>query len=140
VTQLVRINIEMTSNKMQQMYTAKGDGFDISLAGILLLAGDTAHGNPAQTTIIGRLNAADFIKRILSAATLAGYQHSDLLLTLLQWNVQSERVGSMALEACNFAGDETVELTFSPYEDGVTMQSVSALFDRPLTAKQPMQG
>ena len=130
----------MTINKMQQLYTAKGDGFDVSLAGILLLAGDTAHGSQTQTTVIGRRNAADFIKRILSAATVAGYQHSDLLLTLLQWNVQSERVRSMAQVACDIADDEGVESAFSPYKGGITMQTVSALFDRPLTSMQPMQG
>ncbi|SFI00138.1 hypothetical protein SAMN04515618_107159 [Collimonas sp. OK307] len=64
VTQLVIINNEMNIDEMQQIYTAKGDGFDLTPAGILLLAGDTAYCSPTQTTAIGRLNAADVIGRI----------------------------------------------------------------------------
>jgi len=136
--QLASVNMVMTIDKMPRIYTGNGDGFDVTPTGILLLAGDTAHGSPTQTTTIGRLKAADFIKRILSAATLAGYQHSDLLLTFLQWNIQSERVRTMAQEACGIAGGEAFESVFHPYKNGVTMQAVSTLFDRPLTSLRPM--
>jgi hypothetical protein len=125
--------------KMQQLYTAKGVGFEVTPAGLLLLAGDTAHGDMTQTTIVGRCKATEFIKHVLFAATLAGYQHGDLLLTLLQWNVQSERVRAMAQKACDMAGDGIVEWVFRSYKDGVNMSTVSMLFDRPLTALQPVQ-
>jgi len=125
---------------MQKIYTVKGDGFDFTPAGILLLAGDTAYGSPLQITAIGRLNASDFIKRVLLNAVAAGYRHGDLLLTLLQWNVQSERVRTMAQEACAVAGDKVAESVFSSYGVSITMQTVSMLFGRPLTSVQPMRG
>ena len=123
---------------MQKIYTVKGDGFDFTPAGILLLAGDTAYGSPLQITAIGRLNATDFVKRILLSAVAAGYQHGDLLLTLLQWNIRSERVSKMAQEACVIAGDKVVESAFSSFGDNITMQTISKLFGRTLTSVQPM--
>jgi hypothetical protein len=125
---------------MEYIYTAKGDQYGTTLSGILLLASDTAHGSPIQTTIIGRVNAADFIKHILSVAIVAGYQHGDLLMTLLQWNLQSGRVRTMVQEICDLVGDEVFESALSSCKDDITMQMISTLFDRPLTSVQPIQG
>lgn len=51
--------------------TAGGTAYDIQPAGVLLLAADTAYGDPSQSTPEGLRKASAFIDAVLCAARAA---------------------------------------------------------------------
>jgi hypothetical protein len=95
----------------QPMFTPNGDGYDITPAGVLLVAAGTAYGDPAESTPQGIRNALLLIEGILSAAFAGGFKQGDILGTLLQ-QTPTPRVQTMAQEACEAAGFAAIEAVF----------------------------
>ena len=85
------------------------DGYDISAAGVLLLA-DTVHGDPAESTTAGRERALGMVRAMLKAARAGGFAQADILETLLlaQGELTTPRVRAMAVQACEAAGADSL--------------------------------
>jgi hypothetical protein len=88
----------------QPMFRPNGDGYDISPAGILLLAAGAIYGDPTETTPQGISNARKLMDGILTAARAGGFKQNDILRTLLARNQPSQRLAAMAQAACAAAG------------------------------------
>ena len=88
----------------QPMFKPNGDGYDISPAGVLLLAAGTIYGDPTETTPQGISNARKLMDGILDAARAGGFKQNDILRTLLARNQPSQRLAAMAQAACAAAG------------------------------------
>jgi len=84
----------------QPMFTPNGDGYDVSPAGVLILAAGTVHGPAQETTPDGIRNAQRLVDGILSAARAGGYAQCEVLETLLAKLPYTPRVGAMAQAAC----------------------------------------
>jgi hypothetical protein len=96
----------------QQIFKPNGDGFDISPAGVLLIAAGTVYGDPSETTPQGMSNARALIDELLDAAVAGGYTQGDILRTLLARNQPTPRVMAMAQAACDAAGDIAIRDVF----------------------------
>lgn len=92
--------------------TAGGTAYDIQPAGVLLLAADTAYGDPSQSSPEGIRNARVLIDAVLSAARAGGYTQGDILRTLLARNQPTHRAMVMAQAACDAAGDAALRDVF----------------------------
>jgi hypothetical protein len=92
----------------QTMFTPNGDGYDISPAGILLLAAGTVFGPPHETTAEGVRKARALIDDMLAAARAGGFKQSDILLTLLARNQPTKGCAAMAQAACDAAGTDAL--------------------------------
>jgi hypothetical protein len=88
--------------KRPPMFTPNGDGYDITLAGVLLLAGDAVHGDPAETAPQGRANAQEMVDCILAAATAGGFRMADTVRALLRRNEPTARLQNLAQNAVLF--------------------------------------
>jgi hypothetical protein len=88
----------------QPMFKPNGDGYDISPAGVLLLAAETVYGDPRDTTPQGIGNARTLMDGILDAAHAGGFKQCDILRTLLARNQVTPRLAAMARTACAAAG------------------------------------
>lgn len=73
----------------------------VNLAGSVLMAGDAAYGDPAETTPEGQTNARALIERFLKEATAHGFKKADILHALLRRNQSSARLVNLATEAMN---------------------------------------
>lgn len=92
----------------QPMFTPNGDGYDISPAGVLLLAAETVYGPPHETTPEGVRKARALIDDMLAAARAGGFMQNDILLTLLARNQPTKRCAAMAQAACDAAGADAL--------------------------------
>ena len=88
----------------QPMFRPNGDGYDVSPAGVLLLAAGTIYGDPSETTPKGISNARTLMDGILTAAHDGGFKQGDILRTLLARNEVTHRLAAMARAACAAAG------------------------------------
>ena len=88
----------------QPMFRPNGDGYDVSPAGVLLLAAGTIYGDPSETTPKGISNARTLMDGILTAARAGGFTQGDILRTLLARNETTHRLAAMARAACAAAG------------------------------------
>jgi hypothetical protein len=102
----------MTTKNAPQIFTATGDGYDMTPAGVLLLAANTAYGHPAETTPEGHRNAALLIDGVLSAAAAGGYKECNLLRHMLTWNTPTTRLAMMVQAACEAAGEARIGAVF----------------------------
>lgn len=73
----------------------------INLAGAVLMAGDSAYGNPLETTPEGQAVARAFIQRFLREAALGGFKQGNTLHALLRRNQPSPRMVNLATDAMN---------------------------------------
>lgn len=73
----------------------------INLAGAVLMAGDTAYGDPTVTTPEGQAIARRFIQRFLKEAAAGGFKQGDTLHALLRRNQPSPRMVNLATDAMN---------------------------------------
>ena len=73
----------------------------INLAGAVLMAGDTAYGDPTETTPEGQAIARRFIQRFLKEAAAGGFKQGDTLHALLRRNQPSPRMVNLATDAMN---------------------------------------
>lgn len=73
----------------------------INLAGSVLLAGDAAYGNPADTTPEGQAVAHALIERFLKVATAHGFKQADILHALLRRNQPAARLVNLTIDAMN---------------------------------------
>jgi len=92
--------------------TADGTAYDIQPAGVLLILAGTVYADPDQTTPAGRVRGLTMIDAILTAARAGGFTQCDILATLLSKNEVSQRVKTMALQACAAAGNEALGKVF----------------------------
>jgi len=92
----------------QPMFKPNGDNYDISPAGLLLLAASTAYGDPTDTTPEGVRKALLLIDGMISAAFTGGFKQGDILRTLLQQE-PTRRVQMMAEAACEAAGFAAIQ-------------------------------
>jgi hypothetical protein len=76
-----------------------GDHYLMTLAGVVLILGDTIYGNPAETTPQGRANAKHMLDRVLTEATSRGFRHADTLRALLRRNTGGARLANLAQQA-----------------------------------------
>jgi hypothetical protein len=76
----------------------------LTAAEVLLLAADTAYGEPSETTPEGQRKAQRLIEGILSAASARGFQHERTLRNLLEKNQPTRHVMELARAACNAVG------------------------------------
>lgn len=72
-----------------------------NLAGSIMIAGDTAYGDPAETTPEGQAISRAFIERFLKEATAHGFSQADTLHALLRRNQSSARMINLATDAMN---------------------------------------
>lgn len=73
----------------------------INLAGAVLMAGDAAYGNPAETTPEGQASGRALITRFLAEAAAHGFKQGDILHALLRRNAASARLVNLATDAMN---------------------------------------
>ena len=88
----------------QPMFRPNGDGYDVSPAGVLLLAAGTIYCDPSETTPQGISNARKLMDGILTAAHDGGFKQGDILRMLLARNQVTQRLAAMARAACAVAG------------------------------------
>jgi hypothetical protein len=93
----------------QPMFKPNGDQYDVSPAGVLLLAAITAFGDPAESTPEGIRRALMLVDGTLSAAFSGGFTQCDILRTLLERNQPTRRVKTMAEAACMAAGTDAIQ-------------------------------
>lgn len=79
-------------------------GYLISVTGALLLSAGAAYGPADECTPEGRARGLRVVKRILSAATKAGFTQSGIFETLLARNEVTQRVKDLACEAVDTIG------------------------------------
>lgn len=96
----------------QAMFKPNGDGYDISPAGVLLLAAETVYGDPRETTPKGIGNARTLMDGILDAAHAGGFKQCDILRTLLARNRATRQVAAMAQAAVDAAGADAISDLF----------------------------
>ncbi len=72
-----------------------------NLAGSVLIAGDAAYGDPAETTPEGQAVSRAFIERFLREATAHGFKQAGTLHALLRRNQSSARMINLATDAMN---------------------------------------
>jgi hypothetical protein len=94
--------------KTNEIFTPNGDGYDIAPAGVLLLLAGELYGGTGSQSAKGKNKLQLIVNDFIKAATDGGYRQTDILLTLLVRNEQSQRVTQMALDACSAAGDEAL--------------------------------
>ncbi|WP_313082603.1 hypothetical protein [Pulveribacter sp.] len=75
--------------------------FLCNLAGSILIAGDAAYGDPAETTPEGQAVSRAFIERFLKEAAAHGFRQADTLHALLRRNQSSARIINLATDAMN---------------------------------------
>ena len=97
----------------QAMFTPNGNGYDISPAGLLIIAAGTAYGDPSETTPEGMRNSNAIINEILNAARAGGFTQCDVLHTLLSRNQPTKRIAEMAQAACDAAGYDGYRAVFT---------------------------
>jgi len=102
----------MTTKNAPQIFTTTGDGHDMTPNGVLLLFGNTAYGDAAETTPERHRNAALLIDGMLSAAAAGGYKECNLLRHMLTWNTPTTRLAIMAQAACEAAGEARIGAVF----------------------------
>jgi len=94
----------MTTNT--PLFTPNGDGYDITMPGLLLILADTVYGDGRNdSTPTGVARAMETLAAIFKAAREGGFTQGDVLMTLLARGEVSQRVKNMATQACNAAGD-----------------------------------
>lgn len=71
----------------------------INLAGAVLMAGDAAYGNPAETTPEGQAAGRALITRFLAEAAAHGFKQGDTLHALLRRNEPGRRLVNLATDA-----------------------------------------
>jgi hypothetical protein len=76
----------------------------ITAGSVLLCAAESAFGDPDKTTPVDSAFNRDLVTGILAAATAGGYGQSQVLEAALIRREYSDRVLSMADEACSAAG------------------------------------
>ncbi|MDB4873318.1 MAG: hypothetical protein JWL97_4322 [Gemmatimonadales bacterium] len=77
---------------------------EITAGRVLLCAAESAFGDPDKTTPVDSAYNRDLVTGILAAATAGGYGESQILEAALIQGQYSDRVLSMAEEACGAAG------------------------------------
>lgn len=87
-------------------------GYKLSPAAVLLLAGDTFYGDPAETTPDGRMAAARFIDGFIVAAVAGGFCKADILRTRLARCESGLRLVSLAMDAEGAAGLQRLRKLF----------------------------
>jgi hypothetical protein len=97
----------------QEVFKPNGDGFDITPAGVLLLAAETVYGDPGDSTPEGRRHAQALLDEMMAAARAGGYAQCDILLTLVASGKLSRRLVVMAQEACDAAGPAAMREAFA---------------------------
>lgn len=97
----------------KEAFIPNGDGFDITPAGVLLLAAEAVYGGPGESTSEGRRRAQTLLDEMMAAARAGGYAQCDILLTLLARHQLSRRVMTMAQEACDAAGPAAMRNAFA---------------------------
>lgn len=95
-------------HKTQPFVRPNGDSYDLSPAAVLLMAADTLHGDPAETTEQGRRNAKAMIDGLMAAAAAGGYPQCDILMTKLARGDSGPEVIQMAMTAMRQAGNHRV--------------------------------
>ena len=90
-----------------------GDGFDITPAGVLLLAADAVYGDLGDATPQGRRHAQALLDEMMAAARAGGYAQCDILLKLVASRKLSRRLVVMAQEACDAAGPAAMRAAFA---------------------------
>lgn len=71
----------------------------INLAGAVLMAGEAAYGNPAETTPEGQTAGRALIARFLAEAAAHGFKQGEILHALLRRNEPSARLVNLATDA-----------------------------------------
>ena len=79
-------------------------GYDLSPAAVLIVAGDTVFGEPAETTPDGQRCAQRYIDEFLAAALAGGFRQSDILRTRLARREKGPQLVKLAMEAEKSAG------------------------------------
>jgi hypothetical protein len=107
-------------NTEQPLYVLAegGEHYDLSPAGVLLLAAGMAYGPNDDPEWTGESKAEAMVLDILSAAQGGGYTKTDILHTLLVRNERSKRVAAMAREACAAAGSDRFAALMSAWKVG----------------------
>jgi len=82
-------------------HPTKPGEFLCNLAGSILIAGDAAYGDPAETTPEGQAVSRAFIERFLKESTSHGFKQADTLHALLRRNQSSARMINLATDAMN---------------------------------------
>ena len=91
---------------LREMFTPNGDGYTITMPGLLLLCADAIYGD--DTPPAGQANAQAMMNALLAAAFAGGFKQGDILRTLLARNKPDRRTKLMAQEACDAAGTDRI--------------------------------
>lgn len=97
----------------QPLFTPNGDGYDIQPAGVLILLASEVREHPHKH---GRIQG--YIDAMLEAARAGGFTQGDILATLLARGEVSQRVKTMAVQACAAAGNEALGRLFDSMRGG----------------------
>lgn len=90
------------------MFTPHPDGeqYLVTLAGCVLIAGDTIFGNPAETTPQGRANSMRLVERALHEAEKLGFTHTSTVWALMRRNDYSPRLKNLVQESVDLIPGE----------------------------------
>lgn len=94
------------SNK--PMFVKKNDEYLVSPAGVVLMAAEALHGDPKETTPLGRQRAQALIREALSTAMAFGYKHSQIAETVLSGR-DPARKAAVAQEIAGYMNADTFE-------------------------------
>jgi len=99
------------------MFTPRADGaYDITMPGLLLILADTVYGDGSKDTPPrGIARATETLVAMFKAAREGGFTQGDVLMTLLNRGEVSQRVKSMATQACNAAGDARLRVILQTF-------------------------
>lgn len=98
----------MTTNTLRPIFQPNGDGYNMTLTGVLLMAAGALYGDPDETTPKGRKNAQTIVDGFLNAAFKGGFFQGDVLHTLLARNQTDRRTAELAQAACDAAGNDAL--------------------------------
>ncbi len=82
------------------------DGYLITLAGCVILAGDSIFGDPTATTPEGRTNAMRMVERTLQEAEMRGFTQSSAVWALMRRNDCNPRLKNLVREAVDLIPNE----------------------------------
>lgn len=110
----------MTTNNMTTpLFTPNGDGYDITMPGLILILADTVYGDGRKdSTPAGIMRATEMLAAIFKAARDGGFTQGDVLMTLLHRGEVSHRVKAMAVQACNAAGNDRLAVILASMRKG----------------------